>query len=114
MTTDDVYRADDMAVQRRIGDGSYVTIARGNTPDITSYIATALNASAADGRAAHTQPDAPPDLIVEWLNDDGTHLPDCSLPPRHESFCQPGGAGHPAAPQVRGYWPAATQRTQEG
>lgn len=43
----------------------------------------------------------------------GTHLPDCSLPARHESYCQPGGAGHPAAPRIRGYWPAAAQRTEE-
>lgn len=32
----------------------------------------------------------------------GTHLPDCSLPPRHESFCEPGGAGHPVAARIRG------------
>lgn len=35
----------------------------------------------------------------------GDHLPDCSLPRRHESYCQPGGAGHQAAPKIRGYWP---------
>jgi hypothetical protein len=35
----------------------------------------------------------------------GRHLPDCSLPLRHESYCQPGGSGHPAAPVIRGYWP---------
>lgn len=32
----------------------------------------------------------------------GEHLPDCSLPLRHESFCQPGGAGHPPSWKVRG------------
>lgn len=42
----------------------------------------------------------------------GTHLPDCSLPVRHESYCLPGGAGHPPAPRIRGYWPI-TQRTTE-
>lgn len=35
----------------------------------------------------------------------GVHLPDCSLPSRHASYCEPGGNGHPAAPKVRGYWP---------
>ena len=35
----------------------------------------------------------------------GDHLPDCALPLRHESFCKPGGAGHPRAPKIRGYWP---------
>lgn len=34
----------------------------------------------------------------------GLHLDDCSLPERHESFCKPGGAGHPRAPIIRGYW----------
>jgi hypothetical protein len=46
---DVVYRHDGMAVQRRTGNGTYVTIARGNTDDIASYIAAALNALAADG-----------------------------------------------------------------
>ena len=32
----------------------------------------------------------------------GLHLPDCSLPIRHESFCAPGGLGHPPARQIRG------------
>jgi hypothetical protein len=32
----------------------------------------------------------------------GNHLPDCSLPLRHESFCEPGGDGHPEAAKVRG------------
>lgn len=35
----------------------------------------------------------------------GHHLPDCRLDARHLSFCQPGGAGHPPAPVIRGYWP---------
>ena len=35
----------------------------------------------------------------------GEHLPDCSLPRRHESYCQPGGEGHPRAATIRGYWP---------
>ncbi len=43
----------------------------------------------------------------------GTHLPDCSLPARHESYCKPGGAGHPQAARIRGYWPAAGQRIAE-
>lgn len=33
----------------------------------------------------------------------GLHLPDCSLPMGHESFCEPGGAGHPRAEVIRGY-----------
>lgn len=37
----------------------------------------------------------------------GDHLPDCSLPLRHESYCAPGGAGHPPSQHVRGYWPEA-------
>lgn len=37
----------------------------------------------------------------------GHHLPDCSLPVRHESHCRPGGSGHPPAPLIRGYWPAS-------
>lgn len=35
----------------------------------------------------------------------GWHLADCSLPLRHESYCQPGGVGHPPAAVIRGYWP---------
>lgn len=35
----------------------------------------------------------------------GDHLPDCSLPRRHESHCVPGGQGHPRAATIRGYWP---------
>jgi len=35
----------------------------------------------------------------------GWHAPDCSLEERHPSYCQPGGAGHPPAARVRGYWP---------
>lgn len=35
----------------------------------------------------------------------GYHLPDCSLPLRHVSYCRPGGDGHPPAPLIRGYWP---------
>ena len=34
----------------------------------------------------------------------GDHLPDCSLPRRHERGCEPGGAGHPRAAKIRGYW----------
>jgi hypothetical protein len=43
----------------------------------------------------------------------GDHLSDCSLPRRHESYCEPGGAGHPAAPEIRGYWPHR-ERAEEG
>ena len=32
----------------------------------------------------------------------GHHAPDCSLPERHESYCKPGGAGHPTG-VLRGY-----------
>lgn len=32
----------------------------------------------------------------------GHHLPDCSLPSQHESYCQPGGSGHPDAEVIRG------------
>lgn len=32
----------------------------------------------------------------------GGHAPDCSLPQRHESYCQPGGDGHPAPEVMRG------------
>lgn len=35
----------------------------------------------------------------------GNHLPDCSLPQRHESYCKPGGKGHPEPEVKRGYWP---------
>lgn len=35
----------------------------------------------------------------------GEHLPDCSLPERHEGRCVGGGNGHPRAPLVRGYFP---------
>lgn len=35
----------------------------------------------------------------------GEHAEDCSLPLRHESYCQPGGSGHPTAEIVRGYFP---------
>jgi hypothetical protein len=35
----------------------------------------------------------------------GWHLADCSLPERHEGYCQSGGEGHLAAPLIRGYWP---------
>lgn len=34
----------------------------------------------------------------------GDHLPDCSLPRRHESYRVGGGAGHPRAPKIRGYF----------
>ena len=33
----------------------------------------------------------------------GYHLPDCSLPERHESYCEPGGSGHPRAQKIRGW-----------
>lgn len=39
----------------------------------------------------------------------GQHLPDCSLPRRHPSYCQPGGAGHPPAETQRGYWPTTKE-----
>lgn len=32
----------------------------------------------------------------------GHHLPDCSLPLRHEGYCVGGGSGHPPAAKVRG------------
>ena len=32
----------------------------------------------------------------------GCHLPDCSLPVDHESFCVGGGSGHPPSRKVRG------------
>ncbi len=32
----------------------------------------------------------------------GNHIPDCSLPNRHESYCKPGGKGHPPAKVIRG------------
>lgn len=32
----------------------------------------------------------------------GGHAPDCSLPRRHESYCKPGGNGHPAPEVMRG------------
>lgn len=32
----------------------------------------------------------------------GDHLPDCSLPYWHESYCVGGGSGHPASRVVRG------------
>jgi hypothetical protein len=41
----------------------------------------------------------------------GDHLPDCSLPRRHEGYCQPGGPGHPTAAKIRGYWPTLGKRT---
>jgi hypothetical protein len=40
-----------------------------------------------------------------WGETYGEHLPDCSLPIWHESYCEPGGHGHPKAPKIRGYWP---------
>lgn len=42
----------------------------------------------------------------------GWHLKDCSLPERHESSCQPGGAGHPDAPLIRGFWPGVQRETR--
>ena len=35
----------------------------------------------------------------------GDHLPDCSLPIDHESYCHGGGSGHPRAAVIRGYSP---------
>lgn len=35
----------------------------------------------------------------------GGHRDDCSLPQRHESYCKPGGSGHPPPRIKRGYWP---------
>jgi hypothetical protein len=32
----------------------------------------------------------------------GTHADDCSLPIDHQSFCAPGGSGHPKAERIRG------------
>lgn len=40
----------------------------------------------------------------------GVHLADCSLPERHSSYCKPGGAGHPVAKTVRGYFPSRPGR----
>ena len=37
-----------------------------------------------------------------WGETIGYHLDDCSLPIWHESYCQPGGNGHPPAPKIRG------------
>lgn len=34
----------------------------------------------------------------------GLHADDCSLDDRHPSYCVGGGAGHPPAPVIRGYW----------
>ena len=34
----------------------------------------------------------------------GLHLDDCSLERRHNGDCVGGGAGHPVAREVRGYW----------
>lgn len=34
----------------------------------------------------------------------GYHDTDCSLPNRHEGHCVGGGAGHPAAAKIRGYF----------
>lgn len=33
----------------------------------------------------------------------GHHLPDCSLPERHQGYCVGGGSGHPPAKKIRGY-----------
>jgi hypothetical protein len=37
-----------------------------------------------------------------WGETFGEHLDDCSLPVWHESYCQPGGSGHPPAKVIRG------------
>jgi hypothetical protein len=42
----------------------------------------------------------------------GGHRDDCSLPRRHEGYCQPGGDGHPPPAVVRGYWPDETTEEQ--
>jgi hypothetical protein len=34
----------------------------------------------------------------------GFHIADCSLPVDHESYCEPGGAGHTPTENVRGVW----------
>jgi len=45
---------------------------------------------------------APTYALRPWGETFGEHLPDCSLPVWHESYCQPGGSGHPPARSVRG------------
>lgn len=65
--------------------------------------------------APHRGPQGPnEDLGVCWLcgtpsftrrpegETFGNHSDDCSLPIWHESYCQPGGNGHPPAPMIRG------------
>ncbi|MET1008112.1 MAG: hypothetical protein ABWX96_21355 [Propionibacteriaceae bacterium] len=49
------------------------------------------------GYLSHTM--RPPGETYGW------HDADCSLDERHPSYCQPGGAGHPPAALIRGYWP---------
>lgn len=44
----------------------------------------------------------------------GDHLPDCSLPRFHESYCRPGGSGHPRAELIRGYWASGMNIEEEG
>lgn len=41
----------------------------------------------------------------------GEHLPDCSLPVDHLSYCEPVGSGHAPTDRVRGYFPP-TQEDQ--
>ncbi len=48
----DVYRSVGTAVERRTASGDYTVFARGVDDNTASYMAAALNASAADGRAA--------------------------------------------------------------
>lgn len=72
-------------------------------------------------RAPHRAPQGPNEDVAQcpkcWsldfvLRPDGEtfgdHAADCSLPRRHESYCQPGGSGHAPAEKIRGYWPAGT------
>ena len=45
---------------------------------------------------------SPMHVMRKWGETFGNHIPDCSLPIWHESYCKPGGEGHPVAPTVRG------------
>lgn len=47
---------------------------------------------------------SPSRTMRPWGETYGRHTEDCSLPIWHESFCEPGGSGHPEAPNLRG-WP---------
>lgn len=67
----EVYRASGTLVERRTPEGNFTPIGSGNTENIASYMAHCLDYVAADGRrrAARTATD-PPELVVEWENDD--------------------------------------------